>query len=325
MKNLIFLFILSCALLLTMQLNSCKKKPIVTNPTPTDPLMPPTTNPTSNGAAFRKAFFTGNGVATQTFTVNTNSMGSITGAQGTIINIFPNAFVTAQGAPVTGVVTINLREIYSKGEMIRSGVLTVSNGKLLVSGGELFINATQNNQTLKLANNQSILVSMQKKINNPNDMQEFYTRAAIDTTNWGDPQDTIVVIPDSSSVNGSYYFALDSLGWINCDYFYANTNPLTTVNVTIADTSFNSSNTMVFISFNGLNSAMGCYQTNVVSTFAANYVPTNMPVTIVAISQKGTNYYAAFASTSITNNHVQSLTPTITSLSAIQTALGLLP
>ena len=313
-KNVVYfclLFIPICALF------SCKKK--------ADTLTP-VVNTNYDGSIFRKNFFAQNGVPVQIFSINATSFQTIIGAKGTKVLFNPNSFVTNSGATVTGTIQIELKEIYTKKDMILSGVFPTSNGKPLISGGEFYIKASQNGQELKLANQSSVTIELPvSNTNSTGNMNEFYTRNAVDTTNWGNAAGAITKVFDSLTATSYYSFALDSLNWGNCDQFFslANSNHF---GVKIADTSFNGRNTMVVVSYNGLNNATMLRSYSIANqNFEADhspYLPVGMNVTFIAISQKGNQWYSAIHSTSIGNNHVENLTLVQTSLSQIQTALG---
>ena len=68
----------------------------------------------------------------------------------------------------------------------------------------------------------------------------------------------------------SYNFEIDSIGWINCDYFYNSTDPLTQVEVVLPDT-FNGNNSAVFIYYSDINS--------VASLSAVSYTHLTLPTT----------------------------------------------
>jgi hypothetical protein len=92
----------------------------------------------------------------QEFTISAVDGGTVTGEQGTKITFYSNAFLTQQGTPVTGNVTIDLVEIFKKSDMLLTRKPT--NGKkpdgtviTLISGGEFFVNATKDGAQLKLS------------------------------------------------------------------------------------------------------------------------------------------------------------------------------
>ena len=79
-------------------------------------------------------FFKKNEAPTQVFTLNAATGAVIIGAQGTKI-IFPAyAFKHSNGSIVTGAVSILLREVYKKSDMLLTKLSTTSNGAPLISG-----------------------------------------------------------------------------------------------------------------------------------------------------------------------------------------------
>jgi hypothetical protein len=78
----------------------------------------------------------------QNFTVTAGQQQEITGEKGTKITFFPNSFKKKDGTIVTsGNVKIVLQEMLSGNKMILAKKTTTSNGNLLRSGGQIFINA----------------------------------------------------------------------------------------------------------------------------------------------------------------------------------------
>src|SRR5687768_10951684 len=79
--------------------------------------------------AFAKAddFWASHKIETQTFTGNATTGFSITGAKGTKITFPANSMVDGNGDLVTGNVTITLKEVLSKKDVVLSGVWTESN------------------------------------------------------------------------------------------------------------------------------------------------------------------------------------------------------
>jgi len=112
--------------------------------------------------------------------------------------------------------------------MILNNAMPISNGQLLVSGGEVYFNATQNGQKLKI--NPSSFVTMKVPTGNSssNQMLEFYAQGSSNLSNsnlnWVTAADStsnpIAVTTTSVGGFGSYYeFYCDSVTWTNCDYF----------------------------------------------------------------------------------------------------------
>lgn len=82
----------------------------------------------------------------------------ITGQYGTRALIPANAFVFPDGTPVTSPVTVEVREVANKRGMILENLPTISNGRLLESGGVVKVTATSAGRELELADGKSIYV-----------------------------------------------------------------------------------------------------------------------------------------------------------------------
>lgn len=189
-------------------------------------------------------FMKDNGPKFQKFTVDAGAGGVITTSKGSKFTIPANAFVTASGQSVTGAVTVSIKEIRDVSDMIMGNKpTTTADGRILVSYGEFFVKAEQNNQNLRLnrdtngANGGGIQVQVNGKPANQ-EVPMWLGDSTITTTQSGySYQNNPVTITSTISVNagvlwnqisGSYAifngvngtlnFRLDSLmHWINCD------------------------------------------------------------------------------------------------------------
>lgn len=70
--------------------------------------------------------------------------------QGTIIHINPSDLETEDGQPAGKNIVIEVKELFNQQQLIRANIQTVSDGRLLVSGGAVYINPTSDGQRLKL-------------------------------------------------------------------------------------------------------------------------------------------------------------------------------
>lgn len=248
-------------------------------------------------------FFKSHEVPTQTFTINAGQYNTLTGAKGTTLYIAANAFLKPNGDPVTGNISITLREVYGKKDMLLSGAPTLSNGNLLVSGGEIYINATQNGEQLTLQPGSLTMITPPQAPSN-GVMQLFFgtgnsgVNASEPTTlNWILSDSSIVYTGDTlyDTIPREFYYTIPpKLGWINCDYFLNNPNPKDTLKAQLSG-DFNSFNTMVFVSLNGINTAAGLYPF-VWGTASVNFssqytIPNAMNVTVVTISNINGQFY----------------------------------
>lgn len=92
-------------------------------------------------------------VKAKTVTIDASKAESFYGNSGTRYILPANSLEKMDGTAVTGNVDVTVREFLTKGDMIFSKMLPVSNGMPLISGGELDIKASQNGQPLRLKDN----------------------------------------------------------------------------------------------------------------------------------------------------------------------------
>ncbi len=94
----------------------------------------------------------------QTVTFHGSSDTTFLGPQGTLISIPAHAFVNSAGKSVQGPITFTYRELYNKSSMVMANKPTMAQGRMLKTGGSLYMNATANGQSLELQDNKSIYV-----------------------------------------------------------------------------------------------------------------------------------------------------------------------
>ena len=314
---------------ITRTLTSCKKDTV----TPEEQTPSPTA-PTLNTANL-KALFTNLKTPSETYVVNSSNYNTHTCANGTKIIISPNSFLTQAGLAVAGNINIEVKDVLSKKDMILNNAIPVSNGQLLVSGGEVYFNATQGGQALKINPASSVVFQVPAGASPSFQMQEFYAKGPSDLSqtnlNWNTPAVATGSMVGQDSTGGFYYnFTCDSVQWANCDYFYNFAGIKTTCTVNTTGFSDNS-NTAIYISMNGTNVLARINSndySNISQTFVSylNSLPVGSAYTIVAITYDGTNYFYGTQSITLTANMIVNMPIlTQTSIAQIQTNLNTLP
>jgi hypothetical protein len=242
-----------------------------------------------------QGFFTDNSVKGQRFTSNSSSTIQLTTAKGHKIILPPNAFVTLGGQPVTGEVAIEVKEINAPWEMILSDRPTMSNGRILESGGEFFIRATKNGQELKLAPGVLLRVDLPASSGNMQGMQVFNGQITPDSSiNWVLNNNPGNMVMDSLGINPAMF--ADSMQWLNVDKFVNQPNITFTVN---AGNTPDIDSTRIFLHLTGRNSVVR-YSDYVVDKLIA------APATVIGISVKsGVLYTSVFP---VNMQHGQSAT-----------------
>ena len=248
----------------------------------------------------------------QLFTVTTAFASNLFGQKGTRLQIPANAFITAAGAPVTGQVNIELREIYEVWEMVLYNKFTQSGTQPIESGGEFFIRATQNGQELRLAPNLILRASLPAANPLPG-MQVFYgsrfDSAGASNFSWQLAEDRITnnVSIAMDSVNmGSYLMEVDSLAWINCDRFINET--MNQVNIAITN-SIAGDQASVLVHFTGMRSIIQAWSTGL-GMFKSS-VPSRA-ATLIAVTNRDGQLHTAFNAVQLQagGNYSLTLSPT---------------
>lgn len=305
--------LISVMFVLALFLGSCKKDKTLNSPV--------TAGSTQNvNSTELKSFFTTNlKDQEQNFIIDADTPSLITGANGSTIQFFANSFMDASGNIVNGNIDITLVEIMGKSDMILMNKPTLAYGinsdlAPLVSGGELRVTAKQNGNVLKLRPGYPYNMTVPAPNGTNPDMSLFYGINKNDTLIWD--------LPDSSSflspLNGNAYTGyIDSLNWINCDYFYNNPNPQTFVEVDLPS-GFTNNNCIIYISFDNLNAITTFHNySNGTYTTAPSYrLPIGLEVHFIALSIINGSPNVAIIPSTIADNHheiIPSLTATTTS------------
>ena len=254
----------------------------------------------------------------------------------TKLTFYPNSFKDKNGNIITtGQIDIKLREMYRPGQVIANRSSTTADGRLLISGGQVYIKAYRAGQEvfptvygIGFASGGSAQPMALFYGNNNN-------ADSIITWNQATPNIGTVVngtITDTSINPPAILYQFDSctsFNWINCDYFYSISGALLTdISLVLKDSvGLNHTNTEVFLIFPGINSVSFMQMYNpAMKTFSlsANYkVPVGMPFHAISLSLvNGQYHYAELLNQTVTNNMLDTLRPLQKPLPDILLSLG---
>ncbi len=121
--------------------------------------------------------------ATQHFSVTAKTISSVKSKGGLKIKVDPGSLEREDGTPLQGDIDISIIELTNANDLFKSNAATVSNGRLLISGGSYFIGMKNGNTKLRIKNGKSIETEFPflKK----DDMELFYgERDAEGSMNW---------------------------------------------------------------------------------------------------------------------------------------------
>lgn len=160
-------------------------------------------------------FFEANSVPTQTFTLEAEEGGQVESPRGTALTFPPNAF-TLGDTPVSGPVTVELRETFTASDFVTTNVFTqTSEGQALESGGSFFVGARQDGRALQLA--QPVQLSTPVQTRTPPQGMMLFNAAnnGSSTVTWN--PNPIADVPES---DGVFFTTIsDNFGWKNIDRF----------------------------------------------------------------------------------------------------------
>ena len=273
----------------------------------------------------------------QSFTVTAGTSKTITGARGTVITFNPQSFKDGAGNIISsGDVDIKLTEAYTPGQMIMNGLNTTTvSHNLLTSGGSVNIVATVNQHEV-FANNYKLSFPQPANSDNPMALYKGTTTTELPGARniWGDDTTSTIMRTTKDSLNqNSFFYVFDTcvnFNWINCDHFYSAPDPKTDIKVVMPDTSYNSTNTQVFVVFPTINSVASMYSYDVATHtfsfgFPAYYLPVGTVIKIVVLGGKDNTFFMdKQTNVSVTSGMSVTSNPTTTTISTIQSTLSTL-
>lgn len=203
---------------------------------------------------------------TQTFQINVDGPGSFTTANGVEITI-NGACLSNGGNAVSGTIDVEVIELFERGVMLATNKTTMglnaTGGKeLLVSGGEFFIEATQNGQALQLICPMQVLVPTALTGGDDTDMtlwdgiigMDCEIETGCDDVTWVEQQrDGLgagIDIGQGAAGQSLYMAFFSNFGWTNVDRFWSDPRPKTQLWAEVPE-GFDNANCALYLSYNG--------------------------------------------------------------------------
>ncbi|VXB27556.1 conserved hypothetical protein [Flavobacterium sp. 9AF] len=310
-KNVIFQFAFLVSLIVTL-LISCEKSDDNDcngdcNPKPT----------AAEFEAIREDALIG---MTQNFQLNVaNGLTTFTSSNGVEIDINP-ACLSLNGNAVTGLIDIKYIEVFDGGSMLVTdkttmGVLPTGDLAMLISGGEFYINATQNGQQLTLNCGMNLRIPTHLT-NEENDMKlwngEMDEDGNLEWREENDPTGGQGGVFLEQGANGSTYYAFfNNFGWTNVDKFYNHTGPKTQILATVP-AGYNFDNSAVYLHYDGEGNALAKLDTYDATTgqFSEHYgqIPIGLACHIIFATEENGQWRYAIKPVSITANTIYNFT-----------------
>jgi hypothetical protein len=199
--------------------------------------------------------------------------------------------------PCKGKMDVEYLVLRTKGELIAHDKPTISLGRLLTSGGVVYLMVKQNGVEVKLAPNKTIKIRFKTKITESGMLLfegKNLNRLQFDWLPISTSRDIITTWADSSQEKKGYQLLLDRFGWINCDKFNDEPNLTNKFCVAVPDT-FTNRNTSIYLAFKDINSVVKLEGAPLLKQFCIplSYkgIPVGKQVTVISISNIDGRYY----------------------------------
>ena len=268
---------------------------------------------------------------TQNFSFNADDGNiTLTSANGVQININGNC-LTLNGNPVTGQVQLEYVELFEKGNMLTTnkptmGTLPNGDKTLLISGGEFFIEATQNGSALDTTCGLQLIIPA-SLTGGADPLMSLWEGEidAEDNLTWDEVEDATG--QGGVFVEGSeYYGLLQGFGWSNVDRFYSDPRPKTLIQVQ-APIGYNFTNSAVYLSYDGEDSGLAALDTydGTLNLFSEHYgqIPIGLECHVIFVTEDNGVWRYAIKPVTIVANDIITFTmdDTTTGTEATLTAL----
>ncbi|MDB5221960.1 MAG: hypothetical protein JWN83_627 [Chitinophagaceae bacterium] len=253
--------------------------------------------------------------------------GTVQTSEGLTVIVLPASLQLSNGQLATGKIYVETMLVKQRGDMVRLNKPTTSFGRILVSGGEIFVTIRKENEELHLAPGKTIYIKYNDS--NPSSLMKLFYGDESDPQRFNWVQSTLNGSAAIGANSQGYEIVTDRLRWINCDYFADSLG--SRVNVTASlPADYTNANTFVYLVFKDIKSVAGMYGDVASKKFSSSKVPNGKAAVVISITKKGTNSYYLGHETITTGqtslNGVQTvpLKPQPTSLSDIKAYLSTL-
>lgn len=236
---------------------------------------------------------------------------TFTSEKGVSININGNC-LTQNGDPVTGTVDLAYAELFDKSTMLTTklptmGIMDNGDRVMLVSGGEFYLEVTQNGEELNTNCGFYLQIPVALTGGAENDMT-LWTGTFDEDGNleWDENDDATGQGENGVFVEGEQYYAfVQNFGWTNVDKFYNDPRPKTTIYAQVPD-GYDNENSAVYLSYDGEDSGLALLDTYNDGLFSEHYgqIPIGLECHAIFVSEEDGNWRYAIKAVTIADNDI---------------------
>ena len=215
-----------------------------------------------------------------------------------------------------GSVEVNFLLLRTRGELITHDRATIAQGKLLTTGGVIYLALKQNGNEVRLALNKTIKIKYRMSEieagmqvfegKNLNRLQFDWSLGILSNRN------TVETWFDSAQQKKGYEVQLDRLGWTSCVKYNESTSLSTKFCVALPD-SFTNRNTSVYVLFRDMISVVKLEGAPLLKQFCLPISYKGLPIdkqaTVLVIANVNGRSYVAYQEVKVTSNNVIRLQP----------------
>lgn len=252
----------------------------------------------------------------QQFTFNASlSTVTLTSAKGVQITIYPGC-LSKNGNPVTGDVAIEYVELFNRGNMLTTnkptmGLMPNGDRGMLISGGEFYINATQDGVQLEMSCGMQLMVPSNLTGGADNAMSLWFGENDEDgNLVWDEVNNENPQGQQEAGVGadgGNYYCYFNHFGWTNVDRFYNDPRPKTTIYVDVPE-GYDDTNCAVYLAYAGETNALALLDTYNEDTelFSEHYglIPIGLECYVIFVSENDGEWTYAIKAVTIVEGQI---------------------
>jgi hypothetical protein len=266
----------------------------------------------------------------QNFQFNAEQTGFFTTENGVMFVINGNC-LSKDGNPVTGVVDVQVVELFERGAMLSTdkptmGTLPNGDKALLISGGEFFLNITQDGEPVDEdcdivatipsditggANTEMTLWSGRGRDNDCDGIDDDCDGFAWQERVGANDDPIEAEIQDGDGGERFYVAPFGDFGWTNVDRFFSDPRPKTTILVEVPE-GFNDENSRVYLSYVGEPNALAYLDTYDATTglFSEHYgqIPIGLECHVIFTSEENGQWLYGIKSVTIADGQTVEIT-----------------
>jgi len=207
---------------------------------------------------------------------------------GLTVSVPANSFLLPNGQNATGKIQVEAMIVKKKGDMLRLDRPTTSNGRQLITAGEVFVRFRKNGDDLSLAPTKKIGLKYNDVTNTSNYRAFRGEETNLEKFNWVESQDSVSFGGSQGSTHCE--MSSSSLRWNGVHAFADSSGTRVNVHVSLA-ANYTNANTSVYLVYKDLKSVVGVYGNIFTKKFISNKLQIGKQATVVVISKQGPNSY----------------------------------